>query len=229
MEIAPLHPWTRDISAAIALQKILAEQVILTPAPVDQFHLIAGADVSSTRFSSRLWAAVVVYDLAADRVVEEAFAEAEADFPYVPGLLSFRELPAVLEAFRRLKTIPDAVLADGQGLAHPRGLGLACHLGLWLKIPTAGCAKSRLVGHSPEPGPRPGDSQPLIYQGRVVGTVLRSRLRSRPLYISPGHLIDQEASLRLVQACLRKARLPEPTRRAHLAVNSFRRSRENAV
>jgi deoxyribonuclease V len=226
MKIPDFHPWTCNIQAAIDLQKRLAGQVRLQATAVENIRLAAGADVSSTRFGSRLYAAVVIWSLAEGRVVEEAFAEAQTDFPYLPGLLSFRELPVVLEAFRQLKQIPCAVLADGQGIAHPRRLGLASHLGLWLNLPTVGCAKTRLVGQAPDPGPDPGDWEPLIYKGETVGLVLRTRSKSRPLYISPGHLMDLESALKLTLACQRKARLPEPTRLAHLAVNAFRRSRE---
>ena len=229
MDFPNLHPWSKDTGQAKKLQQVLAEQVALVSAPVSKFQLVAGADVSSTRFGPRLYAAVVIWRLSDAQVVEEAFAQGEADFPYIPGLLSFRELPVVLEAFRRLTSIPDAVLADGQGLAHPRFLGLACHLGLWLNLPTVGCAKTRLVGEAPEPGPNRGDREPLLYSDRIVGAVLRTRTRCRPLYVSPGNLINLESSLQLVLACTHKARLPEPTRLAHLAVNSFRRNNETTL
>jgi deoxyribonuclease V len=227
MEIAELHPWTSNVQAAIALQRSLAEQVVLPAAPVEEFHLIAGADVSATRFNRRVYAAVVIWDIQEKGIVETATAEREADFPYVPGLLSFREIPVVVDAFRKLTATPQAVLADGQGLAHPRHLGLACHLGLWLNLPTVGCAKSRLVGQAAEPGPLSGSITPLLYHEQVVGTLLRTRRGSRPLYVSPGHLIDLNSALRLVNRCLCQGhRLPEPTRWAHLEVNTFRRLRE---
>jgi deoxyribonuclease V len=227
VEFTPLHDWIQDVPTAIALQRSLSERVLLTPTPAENFSLIAGADVSATRFSGRLYAAVVVWNPYENRIVETAVAEQEADFPYIPGLLSFREIPAVLEAFRHLTIIPQAVLADGQGLAHPRGLGLACHLGLWLNLPTVGCAKSRLVGQAKEPGQLAGSFEPLLYHDQNVGAVLRTRRGSKPLYLSPGHLIDLKSSLTLVNRCLRHGhRLPEPTRLAHLEVNTFRRRRE---
>jgi deoxyribonuclease V len=230
MEIAELHAWTQDVPTAIALQKTLNQVIQLPAVPVDEIRLVAGADVSATRFSRRIYAAVVVWDLTRNCVVDTAYAEREADFPYIPGLLSFREIPVIVEAFRHLTVVPQAVLADGQGLAHPRNLGLACHLGLWVNLPTVGCAKSRLVGQAAEPGPLPGSFEPLLYREQVVGMVLRTRRGSRPLYISPGHLIDLNSSLRLVNSCLRQRhRLPEPTRLAHLEVNAFRRRCESTL
>jgi deoxyribonuclease V len=226
MKIAVLHPWTQNTREALELQLELAKQVVLRPGSVEKFRWVAGADVSWRRGSSLLYASVIVWDRLQNRLLEESFAALETEFPYVPGLLSFRELPVVLEAFRKLTIIPDAVLADGQGLAHPRGLGLACHLGLWLNLPTVGCAKSRLLGEAADPGPNPGNFEPLRYKGRTVGAVLRTRARSRPLYISPGHLMDLESSVKLTQICLRRARLPEPTRRAHLSVGEYRRNHE---
>jgi deoxyribonuclease V len=223
MNIPDLHPWIKDPRRAVELQLELAGRVSLEPERGREYRLIAGADVSSILYSDRLWAAVVILRLPDFELVEEAFAQGRAGFPYVPGLLSFREIPVLLEAFRQLRTIPDVVLCDGQGIAHPRFLGLASHLGLWLDLPTVGCAKSRLVGEGPEPGSRPGDRSLLSFRGRLVGAALRTRPRSKPLYVSPGHRLDLPGALELVTACLLKARLPEPTRLAHLEVNRFRR------
>jgi deoxyribonuclease V len=145
---------------------------------------------------------------------------ATAAFPYIPGLLSFREAPPVLELVRRLVKRGvrfDVLVMDGQGYAHPRGLGLASHVGLWLDVPTVGCAKSRLCGEHEEVGTTKGDSVPLVFQGRRIGTVLRSRDDVRPLYVSPGHLTDFEGAVSLVEFCLTAFRLPEPTRLAHRA------------
>lgn len=227
MKFACLHSWVNRPEDAIRLQNRLASQVSLQAPAQDDFRLVAGADVSCTPRGSRLWAAVLVLRLPGFELVENAYAERPADFPYIPGLLSFREIPVLLEAFERLRTIPDAVLCDGQGLAHPRFFGLACHLGLWLDLPTIGCAKSRLVGDYDDPGSQAGDWQPLRYRDRTVGAALRTRPRCRPILVSPGHRMNLDVALRLARQCCLRSRLPEPTRLAHLAVNRFRCDREN--
>jgi deoxyribonuclease V len=163
-------------------------------------------------------AAVAVHTFPGLDLVELAHAEDRVSFPYVPGLLSFREIPPLLSAFEKLRHQPHVVLGDGQGLAHPRRLGLAAHLGLWLKLPTVGCAKSRLVGEHAEVGPRRGQYRSLMDKGEQVGVVLRTRIGVKPLYISPGHLADLEGSRRLVLRCCRDFRIPEPIRTAHQAV-----------
>lgn len=147
-----------------------------------------------------------------------------AEFPYIPGLLSFREIPALLEAWKQLRMRPDAVLVDGQGIAHPRRLGIATHVGLLIDVPTVGVGKSRLTGAHAEVGPLPGDTQPLLDGTEVIGTVLRTKPKSNPLFISPGNNIDLASSVALVRACLRGYRLPEPTRLAHMHVNLVRRT-----
>jgi deoxyribonuclease V len=139
-------------------------------------------------------------------------------------LLSFREAPALLDVFARLKTRPDVILCDGQGIAHPRRLGIASHLGLWLGLPTVGCAKSRLCGTYDEPGPQRGDRSPLIYRGEVVGAVVRTRARIKPLFVSPGHLCDPDGAVQLVLELTGRYRLPEPARMAHKYVNDLRRA-----
>ncbi|RJP77629.1 MAG: endonuclease V [Candidatus Zixiibacteriota bacterium] len=227
MQVKSLHSWVRDPREAVRIQTELAGRISLRAEPGADYRVVAGADVSSVLYGHTLWAAVVVLRLPEFEVLEEAFAVGRADFPYVPGLLSFREIPVLLEAFRRLRTVPQVVVCDGQGIAHPRFLGLASHLGLWLDLPTVGCAKSRLVGQGPEPGPDPGDWVPLDFAGRTVAVALRTRPRSRPLYVSPGHRMDLEGAVRLVLASRRSARLPEPTRLAHLAVNNYRRRQDS--
>ncbi len=146
----------------------------------------------------------------------------EARFPYVPGLLSFREAPAVIQAYEALREKPDVLLLDGQGIAHPRGIGLASHVGLWLGIPTIGCAKSRLFGEHEEPGPARGDWRPLTADGRTVGAVLRTRDRVKPVYVSAGHLCDLPGAMRVVLDNAPKYRLPIPARLAHQYVNALR-------
>jgi deoxyribonuclease V len=223
MTFPVLHRWPRTIRAAIALQQRLAPRVRLEPL-AGEVRVLAGADVAFSADGQDVIAGVVVWDLATRTVVEQRVARARCQFPYVPGLLSFRELPAVLAAFRRLRTPPEAVLCDGQGLAHPRRLGLACHLGLWLGIPTIGCAKSRLCGTYDEPGRRRGDASPLMLDGRQVGNVLRTRDHVKPLFVSPGQGCDFASAMRVTLAAGLRYRLPEPTRRAHQLVTTVRRA-----
>ncbi len=224
MNIANLHAWPQNLAEAVALQKRLAKRIVLQPIESSQFHLVAGVDVSSTWRGNELWAAVVVLQMPKLEIREEAFATGVAPFPYVPGLLSFREIPVILAALKKLKMTPEVIICDGQGLAHPRFLGLAAHLGLWVNLPTVGCAKSRLVGEYRQPGREKGNWEPLLYGEREVGVVLRSKAHCRPVYVSPGHLMDIERARQLVLDCCVKARLPEPTRLAHLAVNRYRRT-----
>jgi deoxyribonuclease V len=156
-------------------------------------------------------------------IVEKQEAIRESPFPYVPGLLSFREGPALLDALARVEAPVDAVMFDGQGIAHPRRLGIASHLGLWLDVPTVGCAKSLLTGKYKEPGPKRGDLAPLQDKGDVVGSIVRTRDRVKPVFVSAGHKFDQASAVRLVLEGARGYRLPEPTRQAHLHVNTLRR------
>lgn len=221
MEIHNLHRWDLSPSEAIALQRELAEKVVLAPA-LEQCQLVAGADVSNDRFSNVLYAGVVLLRADDCSVIERRSAVVTTTFPYVPGLLSFREAPVLLAAFGKLSQAPDLVLCDGQGIAHPRRLGLACHVGLWLELPCVGCAKSRLTGKYVEPGPGPGARTPLVDHGETIGAVVRTRQAARPLFISPGHKIDRESAVRWVLALGRGRRLPEPTRLAHEYVNQVR-------
>jgi deoxyribonuclease V len=222
MNFPHLHDWSVTYKEAVALQRRLAEDVILENRLPEVVQLVAGVDVSYEKHGDLFFAAVVVVAREEGRVVEEASAMGRVDFPYIPGLLSFRELPIILEAFRRLRTTPDALLVDGQGIAHPRRLGLASHLGLWLNLPVVGCAKSRLCGTHPPPGERKGERVPLIDKGEQVGVVLTTRDRVRPLFISPGHLIDTAAAAELVLSCTTRYRMPEPTRLAHQLTNQLR-------
>lgn len=217
-----LHPWNLTPKEAIALQKELAGRVVLCDELPGSVRLVAGVDVSCSRFAPEIHAAVVLFDLEENVVVETATARSAEAFPYVPGLLSFRELPVVLAAFRQLQRLPDVVLVDGQGLAHPRRFGIACHLGLWLDLPVIGCAKSRLCGEHGEPGPQCGKWVSLRDGGEEIGRVVRTRDRIRPLYVSPGHRVSQERAVQVVLACGRGYRLPEPTRLAHGESNKQR-------
>jgi deoxyribonuclease V len=222
MHIPHLHDWPTTPTEAVELQRRLAGQVVVDT-PLAGCELIAGADISYNKYSSTVYAGVVVLRAADLTLVERKGVVAESPFPYVPGLLSFREAPVVLKAFTLLTARPDAVMCDGQGLAHPRRFGLACHLGLWLDLPCFGCAKSRLVGTFEPPGEEAGAASPLTYRGEVVGSVVRTKKRTNPVFVSPGHRIDRESAVRLTMAACRGYRIPEPTRQAHLFVNELRR------
>jgi deoxyribonuclease V len=222
MDFPDLHPWNLSPREAMALQRELAGRVEVRDRLVEPVRLVAGVDVSCARFSPCVHAAVILYDLLDDMVVERASAQAAEAFPYVPGLLSFRELPVVLAAFRKLQGIPEVVLVDGQGIAHPRRLGIASHLGLWLDLPTVGCAKSRLCGEHGEPGGVRGEWTRLMDGAEEIGRVVRTRDRIRPLFVSPGHRVGLERAVQIVLACGRGYRLPEPTRQAHVESNRLR-------
>jgi deoxyribonuclease V len=184
-------------------------------------------DISSSRFDpqGRIYAAVVVLDWPGLTLVDTATAAARATMPYVPGYLGFREVPALLAAWGKLAVIPDLVLVDGHGIAHPRGFGIATHLGVVLDVPSIGVAKSPLVGRAAAPlGEEPGAEQPLDWKDERLGTVLRTRARANPLYISAGHRVSEASAVAWVRRCLRGYRLPEPTRQAHLAANVARRA-----
>ena len=215
-----LHPWPTAEADALAVQAGLAGRVDVS-APLARFDTVAGCDVAYHLERPLLFAAVVVLDRAL-AVVEAATVTAAVTFPYVPGLLSFREVPALLDAFSRLRTLPDAIMVDGQGTAHPRRFGLACHLGLWLDRPCLGCAKSWLVGDSAEPGPAAGDASPLTVNGEVVGAAVRSAAGAKPVFVSPGHRIDAASAVAVVRATLSGYRHPAPSRAAHLAANELR-------
>ncbi|MHC5057313.1 MAG: endonuclease V [Planctomycetota bacterium] len=222
------HRWDLAPKEAVRLQRELASKVVMVRPPWGgklSGLVVAGADVSCPRGSRLLRAAVVALRLPGFDVLGAARIEREATFPYVPGLLSFREGEIVLDCFaklrkelRRAQGIKiDCLMCDGQGLAHPRGLGLASHVGLWLGVPTVGCAKSRLCGEHDEPGPTRGDWAALTLKGKRVGRVLRTRDSVKPLYVSVGHLTTLAAAAKLVLACAPRYRLPEPTRLAHHA------------
>jgi deoxyribonuclease V len=220
--VSSLHSWDLNPSEARALQKELAERVDVSR-PLPFVKTVAAADVSYDVGGRWLYAAVVVTRAGTDEVLERSGAITEVKFPYVPGLLSFREAPAVIQAYEALRLQPDVLLVDGQGIAHPRRMGLASHLGLWLGIPTIGCAKSWLFGEHSEPGLNRGDRSPLVDGGQTLGAVLRTRDRVKPLYVSPGHLCNLESALRIVLQNAPKYRLPIPARLAHEYVNELRR------
>lgn len=226
MYFKALHRWDLTPKEAIALQKKLAGKIILSHSEVSTIKNVAGVDVSYKRNGNLFHAAVVVLDYASMKIVESVTASGEVSFPYVPGLLSFRELPIILDAFKKLKTIPDVILADAQGIAHPRRLGLACHLGLWLDLPTIGSAKSKLCGEYEEPSENKGAQKPLFDDKIEIGRVLRTKDKVRPMFVSPGHKVDIKASVEIVLGCSSGYRLPEPTRQAHLLSNQVRAAAE---
>lgn len=217
------HKWNLSPAAAIRLQKRLAAEVREEPLQCRP-NLVAGGDVSFTLDGRNLIAGWVLWDIRRKAVIETVIDIRPVTFPYVPGLLSFREAPALLAAARKLKTEPDVLLLDGQGLAHPWRFGLASHIGLLMDRPTAGCAKSRLCGSHQEPGPRRGASRRLIHNGEVIGRVLRTRDRVNPVYVSIGHAITLDDAVRLTLRCCEKYRLPEPTRLAHQLVTRRRKA-----
>jgi deoxyribonuclease V len=223
MDVKNLHSWNVTCKEAVAIQQVLRERLILHDGdfPV-RIKTIGGADISYSKKSDLFYAAVVLMDFPSLEVLEVQSAVERAPFPYVPGLLSFREGPALLKIFETLEKMPDAVIFDGQGIAHPRGVGLASHMGLFLDIPTIGCAKTRLIGRYGEVGKEIGDYADLFLDGRIVGAVLRTKKKVRPVFISPGHKIGVRKSIEIILDCCRGYRLPEPVRRAHIAVNEIR-------
>ncbi|MFW5923705.1 MAG: deoxyribonuclease V [Planctomycetota bacterium] len=217
-----LHEWEVSYAEARQIQCELKNRVRFMPLP-EPVEFVAGADMAFSREEGLFFATVVIMTYPDMEIVETRSVRREADFPYIPGLLSFREGPAVLRAFSKVKTRPDVVIFDGQGIAHPRRLGLAAHVGLWLDIPSIGCAKSRLIGENESPGSEKGAHVPLIEDGERIGTVLRTRTDVKPVFVSPGHLCNQRDAWEMVLECAIRYKMPEPTRQAHLAVGRAKR------
>lgn len=207
------HRWPRTPREAIALQERLRAKVERRDR-IGRVRLVAGADVAFEQGGAVTRAAVVVLSFPGLELEDWAIARRPTRFPYVPGLLSFREAPAVVAAWRKLRIRPDLLLCDGQGVAHPRRLGLASHLGLLLDVPTIGAAKSRLVGSHDEPGNEKGAWAPLVHDGETVGAALRTRAGVKPIYVSIGHRVTLKTAIRYVLACAPRYRLPETTRLA---------------
>ncbi len=217
MHIDILHRFDLSPAEAIKVQKKLQKRVDTSHhIDTNSIKLIAGSDLAYNREKNTAIASIVVMAFPSLSVVEETCSYMPITFPYIPGLLSFREIPAMVEAARKLSYRPDVWLIDGAGIAHPRGIGLASHWGLMVGIPTVGCAKSHLYGDYAEPSLQRGSFSPIRSKGgRIIGLVLRTRTGVRPLFISPGHLIDVESSKEIVLATCRKYRNPEPLRYAH--------------
>ncbi len=223
MKIKNLHPWDVDYKGAVAIQEQLKNKLILEDRTPAVIRRVAGADISFSKRDPRVYAAVVVMDAETLDILEESTCRGIVRFPYIPGLLTFREGPILLKAFEKLVCRPDVILFDGQGIAHPRGMGLAAHMGVILDEPSIGCAKTRLIGNYREPGKKRGRRSPLMHEERQIGAVLRTRDGVKPLFISQGHRVSLDRAIGIVLGCARKYRIPEPIRRAHILVNEMRR------
>ena len=206
------HAWDVSPSEAVTIQKELRVQ-LRTDNCVGRVRIVAGVDVGLRKGIAR--AAIVVLGYPDLNPLEQATAQRQVEFPYVPGLLSFREGPVILDALSKLKNEPDVLIFDGQGIAHPRRMGLATHIGILLDHPTIGCAKSRLCGEYEEPGASKGDWSPLLREGEVIGAVVRTRNNVSPVYVSIGHKVDLQQAIHYVLSCCKVYRLPETTRWAH--------------
>jgi len=222
MDISPALYYTLKISEATAIQNALRDS--LTQLPLKQLpNTIAGADISLNRFSEIIYAGIVVLDYKTLRPLSYALVQSKTSFPYVPGYLAFREVPALIEALSLMEEKPDVIVVDGHGIAHPRRMGIAAHLGALIDIPTMGIAKKKLYGTYDEPGFIKGESTPLkARDGEMMGYVLRTKNKVKPVYISPGNHISLENCLEIAVQCTGNYRIPEPTRRAHEFVNLFR-------
>jgi len=226
MQVKKIHDWNLTPKEAVQVQRKLKKGLCF-PKLTQTVRTVAGADLSFSKGDARIFAAVVILKIDDMKVIEIVSGVGESPFPYIPGLLAFRELPLLCDLFSKLPQTPDVLICDGQGIAHPRGLGIASHLGLLLNIPTIGCAKKRLVGRYDEVGKGRWSRSALIHKNEIVGTVLRTRENVKPIFISPGNNIDLESAVVIVQQCITRYRLPEPTRMAHLHVNKFRKEAAN--
>ncbi len=214
MEISQRHDWPSTAEAAIEIQQQLRQEVI-TQDQLPAVKWVAGVDVGFEAEGSITRAAIAVLSFPVLQLRETAIARRPTHFPYIPGFLSFREVPAVLEALGQIRQTPDLLLCDGQGIAHPRRLGIASHLGLLVNLPSIGVGKSRLVGKYGAVPEERGGWTPLLHRGETIGAVLRTRPKTNPLFISPGHRISLETAIGYVMACTTRYRLPETTRYAH--------------
>lgn len=221
MNVKHLHNWNLSYERARAIQTALAAKVQFSSFKGTPL-LIAGLDCAFSKDSQRICAVIIVLKFGTFEIVETVTAVAKVTFAYIPGLLSFREAPVCIKAAKKLKTSPDVFLIDGQGIAHPRRLGLAAHLGLVFDRPTIGCAKSRLTGSFDEVGPQKGDYSLLKDKSETIGAVVRTRTNVKPLFVSVGNKCLLKDAVKITLACAVKYRLPEPTRLAHQAVTKLR-------
>ncbi|MDX1920955.1 MAG: deoxyribonuclease V [Candidatus Caenarcaniphilales bacterium] len=219
-----LHP--KDLQEANKVQKLLAERVIQEDR-FEEIKFIGGVDSSNNPRDPEnlVYTTIVCLELPTLKMNEKSGHTEKANFPYVPGFLAFREVPALVQAFEKIKQKPDLIFVDGHGISHPRGLGIASHLGVILDCPTIGIAKKILVGKAEEElDPNAGDTVPLVWEGKTIGATLRTKAKTQPVYVSVGHKISLETAIKWTKKCLTGYRLPEPTRQAHLAANELRRS-----
>jgi deoxyribonuclease V len=221
MKIKNLHNWDLTPKEAIALQKEMADQVIYSKFD-KKIKTVAGLDCSFSKDKKNIIACLIVLSAENFEIIEASYSVQAVKFPYIPGLLSFREAPACIAAAEKLKTTPDTIIVDGQGTAHPRRFGIACHLGLFFDIPTIGCAKSRLIGEFDEPAGLRGSASELTDKGEVIGSVLRTRDNVKPVFVSVGHKCRLEDAIRIVLQCCSKFRIPEPSRIAHQTVTKLK-------
>jgi deoxyribonuclease V len=212
----PLHSWDVNVKEAIRIQEALKDRVILKRT-FSEVRTIGGGDVAYSKEGDRLFGAIAVLSFPDLEILDTATAVGKTPFPYIPTLLSFREGPILVKSFERLKTKPEVMFYDGQGIAHPRGIGLASHMGLWLDLPSIGCAKTPLLDEFIPPAPSKGSYEWILKEGKKVGAVLRTREGVKPVFVSPGHRIDLPTSIRLVLESCRGFRFPEPLRKAHQA------------
>ncbi|BAZ65759.1 MAG: deoxyribonuclease V [Pelatocladus maniniholoensis HA4357-MV3] len=212
MKISQSHPWTLTIEEAIAIQEEMQTEVITSDQLQKSVQYVAGVDMGFEADGTISRAAVAVLSFPDLELQETSIARRPTSFPYIPGFLSFREIPAVLDALETIKITPDLILCDGQGIAHPRRFGIACHLGVIIDIPTIGVAKSLLIGKHEELPETRGSWQPLIHKDEIIGAVLRTRVGVKPVYVSSGHRISLATAIDYVLCCTPKYRLPETTR-----------------
>ncbi len=227
MQFDAHHPWLYppDMTAAAQVQREMAQRVIHEDAFSGPVEAIGGVDVSNNLRDPEnlVYAAIITLQYPHLKLMQTGTHQIKARLPYVPGFLAFREVPALVHAYAQLNPKPDLMLVDGQGISHPRGLGIASHIGVLLDCPTIGVAKSILVGKPEgEPGPLPGDYVPLVWKGNTIGSVLRTKLKTNPVYVSIGHRVSLTTAIEWVMKTCTRYRLPEPTRFAHQAANQFR-------
>lgn len=216
--IMQMHHWDISISEAFRIQEMIKDGVITKDKIGEIVHLglIAGVDVSYEKGSNKAICVIAVVSFPDMDLISYTYADGTISFRYIPGLLTFREGPLFLKAFDKLSSTPDIFLFDGQGIAHPKGVGIATHMGVYLGIATIGCAKTCLIGDYKEPGLSRGDSTPLVYKGKNIGSVLRTRTNIRPIFVSPGHMVSIDTAAKITLMCAKGFRIPEPIRHAHL-------------
>jgi deoxyribonuclease V len=230
MKIYYEHPWKVSINVARQIQMQLRNQVDLTTKiQPHSINTLAAADISHSPGDKYLSAAVVLVSFPQLKVISTYYAIDTINFPYIPGLLSFREVPLLIKIFQKICDDFDLLLCDGHGIAHPRQFGIACHLGTLLNKPALGCAKSRLIGHYEEPDLKKGSFTGLYREKEQIGVVLRTRENVKPVFVSPGHQLDVDTAREVALNCVTRYRIPEPLRFAHQQVNRFRKQNPNRI